>query len=90
MNFKKYGIGRKLKFQVFLFLEACRSIGITVSKFRYRETLSIVGNCRMCLVKVEGVKDKFCVLLIKKIMTCYSRYKKKINICLQNLCIVFS
>ena len=36
-------------------LEACRSIGIKVPRFCYHETLSIAGNCRMCLVEVEGL-----------------------------------
>lgn len=37
-------------------LEACSTIGVKVPRFCYHETLSIAGNCRMCLVEVEGVE----------------------------------
>lgn len=37
-------------------LEACRGAGVKVPRFCYHETLSIAGNCRMCLVEVEGVE----------------------------------
>lgn len=37
-------------------LEACKTIGITIPRFCYHETLSIAGNCRMCLVEVEGME----------------------------------
>jgi NADH-quinone oxidoreductase chain G len=33
-------------------LEACKYVGITVPRFCYHETLSVAGNCRMCLVEV--------------------------------------
>ena len=35
-------------------LEACKYVGITVPRFCYHETLSVAGNCRMCLVEVAG------------------------------------
>ncbi len=34
-------------------LDACISIGIKLPRFCYHESLSIAGNCRMCLVEVE-------------------------------------
>ena len=34
-------------------LEACEAIGIEIPRFCYHESLSIAGNCRMCLVEVE-------------------------------------
>jgi NADH-quinone oxidoreductase chain G len=34
-------------------LEACKYVGITVPRFCYHETLSVAGNCRMCLVEVQ-------------------------------------
>jgi NADH-quinone oxidoreductase subunit G len=34
-------------------LEACKYIGISLPRFCYHETLSVAGNCRMCLVEVE-------------------------------------
>jgi NADH dehydrogenase/NADH:ubiquinone oxidoreductase subunit G len=34
-------------------LEACNFIGITVPRFCYHESLSVAGNCRMCLVEIE-------------------------------------
>ena len=32
-------------------LEACKFVGIKIPRFCYHETLSIAGNCRMCLVR---------------------------------------
>jgi len=34
-------------------LEACNFVGITIPRFCYHESLSIAGNCRMCLVEIE-------------------------------------
>jgi hypothetical protein len=33
-------------------LEACKIIGLKIPRFCYHETLSIAGNCRMCLVEL--------------------------------------
>jgi len=33
-------------------LQACSTIGIDIPRFCYHESLSIAGNCRMCLVEV--------------------------------------
>lgn len=33
-------------------LQACESLGIEIPRFCYHESLSIAGNCRMCLVEV--------------------------------------
>jgi len=35
-------------------IEACKSVGITIPRFCYHESLSIAGNCRICLVELEG------------------------------------
>ena len=35
-------------------LQACQKLGIEIPIFCYHERLSIAGNCRMCLVEVEG------------------------------------
>ncbi len=34
-------------------LQQCESLGISVPRFCYHETLSIAGNCRMCMVELE-------------------------------------
>jgi NADH dehydrogenase/NADH:ubiquinone oxidoreductase subunit G len=34
-------------------LEACKFVGILIPRFCYQESLSIAGNCRMCLVEIE-------------------------------------
>ena len=34
-------------------LDACKHVGITLPRFCYHESLSIAGNCRMCLVVAE-------------------------------------
>jgi len=36
-------------------LEACKYAGFHVPRFCYHELLSVAGNCRMCLVEVQGV-----------------------------------
>ena len=35
-------------------LQACETIGVEIPRFCYHERLSIAGNCRMCLVEMEG------------------------------------
>ena len=35
-------------------LEACKYVGIHIPRFCYHETLSVAGNCRMCLVEVAN------------------------------------
>jgi len=37
-------------------LEACKHLGFIIPRFCYHETLSVAGNCRMCLVEVEGLE----------------------------------
>jgi len=34
-------------------LQACEKIGLFIPRFCYSESLSIAGNCRMCLVEIE-------------------------------------
>src|SRR5690242_10678833 len=35
-------------------LQACEAAGAEIPRFCYHERLSIAGNCRMCLVEVQG------------------------------------
>jgi len=35
-------------------LQACESVGVEIPRFCYHERLSIAGNCRMCLVALQG------------------------------------
>jgi NADH-quinone oxidoreductase subunit G len=35
-------------------LQACETLGIEIPRFCYHERLSIAGNCRMCLVAMQG------------------------------------
>lgn len=37
-------------------IEACHHVGIQIPHFCYHPKLDIAGNCRMCLVEVEGSK----------------------------------
>jgi NADH-quinone oxidoreductase chain G len=37
-------------------LDACKYAGINVPRFCYHEMLSVSGNCRMCLVEIEGLE----------------------------------
>jgi len=34
--------------------QACVEAGVEIPRFCYHERLSVAGNCRMCLVEVEG------------------------------------
>lgn len=34
-------------------LQACEKIGLFIPRFCYSESLSIAGNCRMCLIEIE-------------------------------------
>ena len=34
-------------------LQVCEKVGVEIPRFCYHEKLSIAGNCRMCLVKLE-------------------------------------
>ncbi|ODA68515.1 NADH-quinone oxidoreductase chain 3 [Methyloligella halotolerans] len=36
-------------------IQACELAGVEIPRFCYHERLSIAGNCRMCLVQVEGM-----------------------------------
>src|ERR1700694_3160034 len=36
-------------------LQACELAGVEIPRFCYHERLSIAGNCRMCLVEVQGM-----------------------------------
>ena len=47
-------------------LEACKFVGIEVSRFCYHELLSISGNCRMCLVELDKAPKPVasCVTLV--------------------------
>ena len=38
----------------FTILQACEQAGKEIPRFCYHDRLSIAGNCRMCLVDVEG------------------------------------
>ncbi|MBI2584827.1 MAG: NADH-quinone oxidoreductase subunit NuoG, partial [Rhodospirillales bacterium] len=46
--------GREIEVEAGLtILQACELAGIEIPRFCYHERLSIAGNCRMCLVKME-------------------------------------
>ena len=48
--------GREIEVEDHLtLLQACEQAGAEIPRFCYHERLSIAGNCRMCLVEVEGV-----------------------------------
>ncbi|WP_168463802.1 NADH-quinone oxidoreductase subunit NuoG [Wolbachia endosymbiont of Ctenocephalides felis wCfeT] len=39
-------------------IQACEVVGVEIPRFCYHERLAIAGNCRMCLVEVEGGPPK--------------------------------
>jgi len=49
INGLEYLIKQKLSI-----LEVCKSLGFTIPRFCYHESLSISGNCRVCLVEITG------------------------------------
>ncbi len=53
-------------------LEACKLIGIKIPRFCYHETLSIAGNCRMCLVELATS--------IKPVVACSTEIEPNMNI----------
>jgi len=53
-------------------IEACKTVGITIPRFCYHETLSISGNCRMCLVEIEGLE--------KPVASCLTEISEGISI----------
>ncbi len=55
-------------------LEACKYLGIQVPRFCYHEILSVSGNCRMCLVEIEGMEKPLasCVAEIDEGMTVWT------------------
>ena len=55
-------------------LEACKYIGINIPKFCYHESLSIAGNCRMCLVELQKTAKPIasCAMPIVNNMTIFT------------------
>lgn len=53
-------------------LEACKFIGIKIPRFCYHETLSIAGNCRMCLVEI--------LTSLKPVVACATEIMPNMNI----------
>src|SRR6266446_1670071 len=39
----------------FTLLQACEAAGAEIPRFCFHERLSIAGNCRMCLIEVQGM-----------------------------------
>ena len=48
-------------------LEACKFVGVKIPRFCYHESLSIAGNCRLCLVKLETDDDKLLLACLTEI-----------------------
>ena len=44
----------------FSVIQACEKAGVEIPRFCYHERLSVAGNCRMCLVEVEGSPKPVC------------------------------
>jgi NADH-quinone oxidoreductase subunit G len=55
-------------------LEACKYVGIIIPRFCYHETLSVSGNCRMCLVELNNSPKPVasCALPVLNNMKIYS------------------
>jgi NADH-quinone oxidoreductase chain G len=53
-------------------LQQCEQLGISVPRFCYHETLSIAGNCRMCMVELETS--------VKPVIACSTSLTKGMNV----------
>lgn len=56
----------------FTLLQQCEEVGINVPRFCYHETLSIAGNCRMCMVEIETS--------VKPVIACSTSMTKGMNV----------
>jgi NADH-quinone oxidoreductase subunit G len=65
--------------QGFTIIQACETVGIEIPRFCYHERLAIAGNCRMCLVEVEGGPPKpvaSCVMQVTEGMVVHTNTPK--------------
>jgi NADH-quinone oxidoreductase subunit G len=48
-------------------LQACEAMGAEIPRFCFHERLSIAGNCRMCLIEVQGIPkpQASCAMAVK-------------------------
>lgn len=56
----------------FTILQLCEQVGISIPRFCYHRELTIVGNCRMCMVEVKGVP--------KPVIACSTSLTKNMHI----------
>lgn len=56
----------------FTILQLCEELGISIPRFCYHRELSIVGNCRMCMVELKSS--------IKPVIACATSLSKNVNI----------
>jgi NADH-quinone oxidoreductase subunit G len=54
----------------FTLLQACEAVGAEIPRFCFHARLSIAGNCRMCLIEVQGVPkpQASCAMAVKDLM----------------------
>ena len=65
--------GKSFFFKIRLsILDACKLAGIKIPRFCYHETLSIAGNCRMCLVEI--------LTSLKPVVACSTEILPNMNI----------
>ncbi|MFM7084267.1 MAG: NADH-quinone oxidoreductase subunit NuoG [Hyphomicrobium sp.] len=62
-------------------MHACEAAGAEIPRFCYHERLSIAGNCRMCLVEVEGSLKPIasCAMLVNDLPPTKDGSPKKIS-----------
>jgi NADH dehydrogenase/NADH:ubiquinone oxidoreductase subunit G len=58
-------------------IQICNENNINIPKFCYHQELSIAGNCRMCLVEVQGIQKPIasCAIPITNGMTIFTNSK---------------
>ena len=62
-------------------IEVADQVGIYIPRFCYHKKLSVVANCRMCLVEVEGVGKPLpaCATFITQGMKVFTASKKALE-----------
>jgi hypothetical protein len=96
INYEKYNytlveyICLYTKGQKFSVLDFCTAIGIFIPHYCYHPDLSIAGNCRMCLVQLDGSIKPIasCAITMsnKMIINTQSIFVKKVQEELWNFC----
>ena len=62
-------------------LQACEAAGAEIPRFCFHERLSIAGNCRMCLIEVQGIPkpQASCAMGVKDLAAQQGRHAEEFS-----------